>query len=281
MPDDVVDEGRRTVDNARRELVRESLFWERLGRSGPPMIFLHPNPTDHRVWIYQMARFSTWFRTIGIDLPGYGRSPSWAPGFTMADVAAACWRAVDETSDEPAVLVGCSVGYAAALHMASLRPGRVSAMIFSGASYRPVKASAPKRIAQYEAEGLAFRRQHFAEVLGSTFRASPLAAYFADLFLEQNQSCDLPTIIELYKAVGAPDEPWLFDTVRAPTLIITGSEDGAHQGAFALRDRIPRASLVTLDGAGHACQLEQPWAWDAHALAFLGDCGLLPAVETS
>lgn len=257
------------------------LYWERLGRQGPPMVFLHPNPTDHQVWIYQMARFSTWFQTIGIDLPGYGRSPSASPGVTMTDVARACWEAVDLTSDEPAILVGCSVGYATALHMAHARPEQVSAMIFSGASYRPVKASAPKRIAQYEAHGLAFRRDHFSEVVGTEFRASPLAAYFADLFTERNQTCDLPTIIEMYRAVGAPDEPWLFDTVTAPTLIITGSEDGAHQGAFALQDRIAGARLETLVGAGHACQLEQPWAWDGHALAFLREHHLVPGGDES
>lgn len=257
------------------------LYWERLGRQGPPMVFLHPNPTDHQVWMYQMARFSTWFRTIGIDLPGYGRSPSASPGVTMTDVARACWEAVDLTTDEPAILVGCSVGYATALHMAHARPAQVSAMIFSGASYRPVKASAPKRIAQYEAHGLAFRRDHFAEVVGTEFRASPLAAYFADVFTERNETCDLPTIIEMYRAVGAPDEPWLFDTVTAPTLIITGSEDGAHQGAFALQERIAGARLETLVGAGHACQLEQPWAWDGHALAFLREHHLVPGGDES
>jgi pimeloyl-ACP methyl ester carboxylesterase len=42
-----------------------------------------------------------------------------------------------------------------------------------------------------------------------------------------------------------------------------------------LQERIPGAELVTLDGAGHACNLEQPWAWDAHAVRFLREHGLI------
>jgi hypothetical protein len=52
-------------------------------------------------------------------------------------------------------------------------------------------------------------------------------------------------------------------------LILTGSEDAAHQRAFALRDVLPDAELVTLVGAGHACQLEQPWEFDRHLLDFI------------
>jgi pimeloyl-ACP methyl ester carboxylesterase len=52
-------------------------------------------------------------------------------------------------------------------------------------------------------------------------------------------------------------------------LILTGSEDAAHHRAFALRDVLPDAELITLVGAGHACQLEQPWEFDRYLLEFL------------
>ena len=251
------------------------LYADRSGPVGRPMVFLHPNPTDRRIWLYQAARFSTWFQVINVDLPGYGHSPTAGAGLSMADVAAAAWALVDAVSDEPAIIAGCSVGYAAAMHMSLLRPDRVAALLLSGASYRPVKTSAPRRIAQYQAEGLGARRRHFDEVVGSDFRGSPLHDYLGTMFLESNAHADLDTILELYRAVGAPDEDRLFSSVTAPTLIITGSEDGAHQNAFPLRDRIPGARLVTMEGAGHACQVERPWEWDAHAIDFLREHGLL------
>src|SRR2546423_8132843 len=72
------------------------LYYERMGRSGPIMAFVHPNPMDQSCWIFQMAQFSTWYRCIAIDIPGYGRSPKSGPGLRMQDTAQACWEAVDE-----------------------------------------------------------------------------------------------------------------------------------------------------------------------------------------
>src|SRR3954464_13304374 len=88
------------------------LYYERMGRTGPVMVFVHPNPMDQSCWIFQMAHFSTWFRCIAIDVPGYGRSPKAREGLALADMADGCWEAVDEAvgASDAAVLVGCSVG---------------------------------------------------------------------------------------------------------------------------------------------------------------------------
>jgi len=45
------------------------LYYERMGRTGPVMAFVHPNPMDQSCWIFQMAQMSTWFRCIAIDVP--------------------------------------------------------------------------------------------------------------------------------------------------------------------------------------------------------------------
>ena len=65
------------------------------------MVFVHPNPMDRSSWLYQVARFSTWFRCIAVDLPGYGRSPTAGPGLTIADVAEGVWECVDRLASSP------------------------------------------------------------------------------------------------------------------------------------------------------------------------------------
>jgi hypothetical protein len=35
--------------------------------------------------------------------------------------------------------------------------------------------------------------------------------------------------------------------------------------------------MVTMEGTGHCCNLEQPWLWDEHFLAFLRRHGLFDA----
>jgi pimeloyl-ACP methyl ester carboxylesterase len=61
-------------------------------------------------------------------------------------------------------------------------------------------------------------------------------------------------------------------------IIISGSEDSAHQGAFALKERVPGCEMTIIHGAGHACQLEQPWLFDQHMLAFLKKHKLFPGI---
>src|SRR5680860_462136 len=65
---------------------------------------------------------------------------------------------------------------------------------------------------------------------------------------------------------------WLLSS--EPVMIITGSEDNSHQRAFDLHDRLPDSELVTMEGTGHACFMEQPWVWDRHLLEFLDRRGL-------
>ncbi len=255
--------------------VNGPLHFERLGKFGRPLVFVHPNPMDHTCWVYQMAHFSTWFQTIGIDLPGYGRSPTASPGLTMEDVAQACWEAVDEVTAEPCVLTGLSVGVTVVLHMANQRTARTLAVIMTGSGYDPVKEFAQKRIRQYSELGVTFRRQHAFEDYSPAFRDAPIATYFADLFAERNRWADAPTIVEQFRALGKLDPDWLFEGIRAPSLIITGSEDNSHASAFGLQARIPGCELATIQGGGHACNMERPWEWDALALAFLRKHGLV------
>jgi pimeloyl-ACP methyl ester carboxylesterase len=229
---------------------------------------------DHSAWFYQMAHLSTWFRCIGIDAPGYGRSPTATPGLSMMDIAQACWEAVDEVTSEAAVLVGCSLGSNLAWHMANQRPERTLAVVVSGAGYRPVKPPVHQRVPTYQEKGLEFRYQHALEDYSPGFRETEMGQYFARMFAERNPTADLQTILYVFHAANASDPEWLHTGVRAPALIITGSLDNAHEGAFTLRTRVPNCELITIEGAGHACNMEKPWEWDAHCLAFLAKCGL-------
>lgn len=240
----------------------------------PPMVFLHPNPMDSASWTFQVAHLSTWYRTIAVDLPGYGRSPTASADVTMQDIADACWQAVDRRGQGPAVLVGCSVGSALVQHMYHRRPDQTAALVLTGAGYDPVKAFVPKRIEEYRRLGLDHRRTHTLHGFSSDFRETSLARWFADLFTERNDTADLDTIIAMFTALGVPDPDWLQSGIAKPVLILTGSEDNTHARAFHLHERLPDSELITLEGAGHACYIEQPWRWDRELLDFLDRRGL-------
>jgi pimeloyl-ACP methyl ester carboxylesterase len=162
--------------------------------------------------------------------------------------------------------------------MAHERPSQTAAVILSGASYRPVKTYCLERIEAYTERGLEYRRDYFLEIVGPAFRATPLGQYFADLTAERNGTADLESIIEMFRALYVPDPDWLFE-LKAPVLIISGTEDRAHEPAKALQSRIAGCEFVAIAGAGHACQIEQPWVWDAHAIEFLRRKGIFPASQ--
>jgi len=258
--------------------VEGPLYYERLGREGPVMAFIHPNPMDQSCWIYQMARFSTWYRCIAIDIPGYGRSPKATAGLTMNDMAAACWEAIDEAfgkgARERTILVGCSVGSIIIPYMIHQRPGQTAAVILSGTGYNPSKEFAARRIAGYERDGVDHRWYYTFEDLSPAFRATPMAHYFAELFSERNDKADVATIIHQFRALQEPYPARHFEDIACPSLILTGSEDGAHQSAFPLAQRIPNCELKILPGAGHACYIEQPWLFDRFMIEFLKKNGL-------
>ena len=257
------------------------LYYERMGRTGPVMAFVHPNPMDQSCWIFQMAHLSTWYRCIAIDIPGYGRSPKALQGLTMDDMAAACWGAIDEAfpGGETAILVGCSVGSAITPFMYHQRPKKTAALVLSGTGYTPGKEFAKRRIDSYTADGVGFRWPYTFEDLSPAFRATPLAHFFADMFTERNGSADVQSIIYQFQAMQKPEPADHHSGIGCPTIILTGSEDGAHATAFPLKARIPNCELKILPGAGHACQIEQPWLFDRFMIEFLTRHGLFPAAR--
>lgn len=257
------------------------LYYERMGRTGPVMVFVHPNPMDQSCWIYQLAHLSTWYRCMAIDIPGYGRSPRAEPGLTLADMAQACWEAVDDALPaEPAILVGCSVGSSIVEQMFHLRPSRTAALVLSGTGYRPPGDTLPPfvvgRIKDYGEEGVDYRWRYTFQDMSPAFGATPLAHYFAQIFTERNDLADVQSIIYQFKALGAPRPDSFFTSIACPTIMITGSADGVHALAFDLKEKIPGCELRVIPGAGHACHMEQPWLFDRFMIEFLDKHRLFP-----
>ncbi len=253
------------------------LYYETLGRTGPVIAFVHPNPMDQSCWMYQMAHLSTWYRCIAIDIPGYGRSPTAQDGLTTGDMAQACWEAIDDAlPGEAAILVGCSVGSQVVPYMYHRRPDKTAALVLAGAGYNPGKEFAQKRIDAYTQNGIAYRWAYTFEDFSAAFRTTPIAHYFADLFAQRNGTADLDTIIRQFKALQQPERDGHYEDIKSPTVILTGSEDNSHQRAFALQAQIPDSELHTLPGAGHACQIEQPGLFNRFMIEFLDRHGLFP-----
>ncbi|MGN6809749.1 MAG: alpha/beta fold hydrolase, partial [Thermomicrobiales bacterium] len=70
-------------------------------------------------------------------------------------------------------------------------------------------------------------------------------------------------------------QPPLFDRlgeVRAPTLLLAGAKDTKFRDlAATMAARLPAAHVALIPGAGHAAHFEQPEAFNAEVVRFLGE----------
>jgi pimeloyl-ACP methyl ester carboxylesterase len=252
------------------------LYFEQQGTTGTPMVFLHSTPDDHRLWLYQAAHFSSWYRTIAIDLAGYGRSPAVQDDVTIADAAAACWEAVDRVSDGPIILHGNSIGSGVAQRMVEQQSHRVQALILSGTGYSPTAEVFRRWVERYRNEGIELRHKQLFDHFAPAVRDDPILTYYADMVVELNNAGTLASVIAMNQAnVDRPPASY-YRGINVPTLIIAGTEDRSYNSSFELQKLIAGSKHCSIDGAGHAPMIEMPWEYDRHSIDFLKKLGFFP-----
>jgi pimeloyl-ACP methyl ester carboxylesterase len=82
-------------------------------------------------------------------------------------------------------------------------------------------------------------------------------------------------VVDLVAMAARPDSTALLPTITCPTLVIVGEDDQATpvtESQF-IADRISGSTLVTIAGAGHLSNLEQPDAFTHALMTFLKNIG--------
>jgi pimeloyl-ACP methyl ester carboxylesterase len=260
--------------------IRGPLYCEQLGATGTPMIFLHSTPDDHRLWMYQTAHFSAWYRCLAVDCAGYGRSPAVQPGVTMDDHAEACWEVVDRYTKGGAIIHGNSFGSEIAMRMAQRHPERVPALILSGCGYVATSEIFLRWAERYRAEGLALRHFQVLDHFAPAGKTSKLLLHYADMVCALNNEGTLASIVANNEALAQRPDPSFYAGITAPTIIIIGDLDRSKPASFELQKHIKGSELVFIPEVGHACNIEAPAAYDAHCVRFLSKLGLYPGAAS-
>ena len=107
-------------------------IWYEVAGDGPAMVFVHANPYDNGLWIYQTAHFSTWFKVVSIDIRGYGRSDKIEKPYTQEDQCNDVLGVMDNLDIHRAIFAGCSVGSGIGIHLGLDHPDRLDALILVG-----------------------------------------------------------------------------------------------------------------------------------------------------
>jgi pimeloyl-ACP methyl ester carboxylesterase len=252
------------------------IYYEVSGE-GPAFVFVHANPFDHRLWLYQVAHFSGYFRCVSVDIRGYGRSDQVETPFTLADMKDDVLGVCRAEGVSSAIFCGCSVGSGIALLTGLDHPKMTRALILVGGSSRG-SPGVRKRAEDFSraTDVAAMIRDHLRDVVAPDFPATRHGRWILSLFSENADALSAKAIAQIHRARSSCDMTGRLNEIAVPTLVINGVFDNSLASGRETAAGIKGARHVELPRTGHACCIEDPDAFDSAVIGFLRDNGLWP-----
>jgi pimeloyl-ACP methyl ester carboxylesterase len=242
-------------------------------RGRPPLVLLHGFLCDSRVWRRELETLSDQFKVVAWDAPGAGESSDPPDPFTIKDWAAALAAFLDALRIEHAHVLGLSWGGLLAQAFYRLQPRRCLTLILAD-TYAGWKGSLGPQVAEQRL----VRCLRESSLPGDEFAARWVPhEFFADARPELAD--EMASVVSQFhppgfrlmaKTLADNDTNDLLTTIDAPTLLLWGEKDQRSPIGVAkqFRSAIPSAELIVIPGAGHASNMEQPAAFDAHVRRF-------------
>lgn len=229
------------------------------GEDRPALVMLHGFALDARMWRRQVEAFSSTYRVLTLDLPGFGPQ---AREVGEVEPATEVARAMDVAHVDRVHMLGCSYGAAVAVDFAFYRPERVASLVLAAPMLlgRRIGIESWQRCVALANEG---DRATAAEV----WLDDPLfesLRHEEDLFEEVRQ-----IVLDYggYHWTGKVTSSWVepdplsrLKEIDIPTLVISGEQDlpSFMLMAEAYAKAMPRCRREIIQGVGHHVSLEAP-----------------------
>jgi len=240
------------------------------------LLLVHAFPLDARMWEPQLSAFSDALPLSAPHLPGFGGSEPAVEVMTMRAAAERCVKELDRAGIDRAVVCGLSMGGYVGFELWRRSRERVLGL-----------ALANTRAIPDTAEGSAARRGLAERLLaeGSAFFVEdppPLLSAAAPEDLRERVRAliaDQPPGAIAAASLGMaerPDSTQDLTGIDVPTLVITSTGDTLipPHVSSEMAERIPRAELAVIEGAGHLSNLEAPEEFNGLLEEHVERCGL-------
>ena len=237
------------------------LFYELRG-AGPPLLLLHGGTGCHSDWAHAgRDQFAAEYRLIVPDARGHGSSSNDQPTITHRQCAFDTLALLDHLGIKRCKAVGVSMGANILLHMATMQPERIEAMVVVSATMyfpeqvRKIMAAVPASENQAQAEWDRMRRQHKLgdeQIVALWEWTRSLANSYDDMNFT----------------------PERLSAITARTLIVYGDRDFLYPVEMAVEmfRAIPKAALWVVPNSSHGpIFLNAADDFARKALAFLRD----------
>ncbi|KVE38243.1 hypothetical protein WS68_23900 [Burkholderia sp. TSV86] len=225
---------------------------------GEPVVLVHGLGASANIFGAQLAALQSDFRVLVPDLMRQWRDNGIA--ISIDTLVGDVIELIDEVGIETAHFVGHSLGSVVVQHLAVRHRSRVKSVALIGPIQVPADAGKQAllgRAARARSSGMTEVAD--TTVLSGTAKETrhdrpEIAAFVRELVMRQDPESYAQTCEAIVALSPAPIE-----TLRCPTLVVTGDQDATSPPAVAkaIAQKIPAATYVELPACGHWTPIEK------------------------
>ena len=255
---------------------RQWIHFEDTGGNLPPVVLAHGLLMDHQMFAPQLEALSSRYRIITWDARCHGETETTDDPFSYWDLADDLAGLLDHLGISRAVIGGMSQGGFVALRFALAHPKRVAALVLLGTQ---AGAEDPSKAALYETMLEVWEGEGLNDQLAETIAAIILGNQWPGRepwiakWRQWPRSLLRPAFNTLVSREDLHDR---LGQIKVPALVIHGTADAAIDLELAERLCSELGNcrrLVTIEGAGHACNLTHSAVVNLVLQQFLSELG--------
>lgn len=234
----------------------------------PALLLCNSLGTTLEMWEPQVPALATRFRLVRYDRRGHGRSPVPPGPYSIEDLGRDAIALLDDLGIDRTSFCGLSIGGMVGMWLASEVPERIDRLVLCcTAPILPPREQWLERAATVRAQGVAAIAEAALDRWFTPLAPRSLVETFRTMLVETPAEgyagcCEALADLDLRDRLAA---------IEAPTLVITGAEDpvAPPEAGELLAASISDARHVTIAGARHIANAEQPSTFTQHVLAHL------------
>lgn len=232
----------------------------------PALLLVHGSVVTRKMWLPQLRGLSDAYHVLAPDLPGHG-ALAHVP-FTFAAAVQSLAELIRQETRGRALVAGLSLGGYIAMELAAQHPDLVAGLVLSGCSFNFQGALG---LYLKITSGLMQRgwiKQSRAQAEEKTRRMFPPA--LADVAEAQIQAGVYPEPLgPSFAEMAGKDFTVPLAGYPGPGLILNGEQDKAsRRGEAKFLAAMQQGRARVIPGAGHACNLDQPEAYNQAVRVF-------------